>query len=225
MRPRLVLLRHGVTLWNVEGRFQGHRDPQLSDDGRVEAELLGRRLAGNPDERPQLLVSSTLVRAAQTAEAVGAAIAEVAGPPEIRLDPRLMEIGQGEWEGRTHADLARDDAARYSAWRSDDHAQPPGAEPIEQVVQRVGSLLDEIGSMDEPVIGLVSHGGTLRVAIGLLLGLQASRFWRMDLDNCSISSFAPAEEGWSLTRWNDTAHLLGRAGLHVDESEGEPLAL
>ena len=117
---RLLLVRHGVTDWNREGRFQGHLDPPLSEDGRVEAR-------GEERLRPARIVSSTLARARQTAEPIGAAV----GIP-LETDARLIEIGQGEWEGRTHADLAVSDAERYAAWRRDSGIrQPPGGESIE----------------------------------------------------------------------------------------------
>jgi probable phosphoglycerate mutase len=227
VRPRLILLRHGVTAWNREGRFQGHRDPPLADDGRVEARLLGARMAANPQEHPRLIVTSTLARARQTAEVVAEAIGESGEAPTLREDARLMEVGQGEWEGRTHRELAETDAERYRAWRSQAHSEPPGAEPLPRVAERVGSLLDELTAAGDGPVCLVSHGGTLRIVASLLLlQLDQPRFWAVDLDNCSLSALAPeGSEAWTLERWNDTAHLLGRTEQHVDESDGAPLAL
>ncbi|MGH2402481.1 MAG: histidine phosphatase family protein, partial [Candidatus Limnocylindria bacterium] len=95
---RLILVRHGVTDWNREGRWQGRLDPPLSDDGRREARLLAARLAADPALRPSRILTSTLGRAAETAEAIGVALGLAVEP-----EPRLMEIGAGEWEGRTHA--------------------------------------------------------------------------------------------------------------------------
>jgi broad specificity phosphatase PhoE len=223
---RLLLVRHGVTGWNREGRFQGHLDPELSDEGRVEAELLADRMAGQPDERPGLIVTSSLVRAAQTAEVLAQRMASQGEPSELREDTRLIEVGQGDWEGRTHDEIAVTDAARYAAWRSEARQEPPGAEPLEQVEARVRSALAEALAGAHETICLVSHGGTLRIAIGELLGLDRLRAWAMDLDNCSISSLRRDGDGpWLLERWNDTGHLLGRTAQHVDEVEGKPLAL
>jgi probable phosphoglycerate mutase len=226
VRPRLILLRHGVTEWNREGRFQGHRDPPLAGDGLLEARLLGARMAADPAERPPRIVTSTLDRASQTASAVADVLAGSGTRPGLEEDARLMEVGQGEWEGRTHRELAESDADRYRAWRSQAHSQPPGSEPLEQVRTRVASLLDEVAASGEGPVCIVSHGGTLRIMASLLLGLDEEHFWSMDLDNCSLSAFAPqGETSWTLERWNDTAHLLGRTEQHVDESDGEPLAL
>ena len=218
---RLLLVRHGVTDWNREGRFQGRMDPPLADDGRAEARLLGDRLRADPDLRPRRLVTSALSRARQTAEiiAAGAPVAE---------DPRWMELGQGEWEGLTHTQLATEDAERYAAWRA--HAgkeQPPGAETIESAMSRVGRALPEALAGDSWPLCIVSHGGTLRIAARQLLGLGPLNAWALDLDNASLSVLTRESDPdpWKLERWNDTAHLLGRGDLHVDESEGEPLAL
>ena len=219
---RLLLVRHGVTDWNREGRFQGHLDPHLGEEGHAEAELLGARLSADTELRPARIISSSLARAAQTAEAIGHA----AGVGVTR-DPRLIEIGQGEWEGRTHADLADSDAARYAAWRrASGIKQPPGGEEIAAVTRRVASLLAELDAgAGAWAVCLVSHGGTLRIAARLLMGVDGVESWSLDVDNASLSVTTRVEGGWRLDRWNDTFHLLGRTDTHVDEAEGQPLAL
>ena len=219
---RLLVVRHGVTDWNREGRFQGPLDPPLGDDGRDEAEQLATRLAGEPNLRPVRIVSSTLARAMETAEALGRAVG-VAVEPEARL----IEIGQGEWEGRTHADLAVTDADRYAQWRSDAGIrQPPGGEPIESATARVSELLAELETGPGPwPICLVSHGGTLRILARVLLRAASVASWTLDVDNASLGVCTAVDDGWRLDRWNDTLHLLGRTATHVDEAEGRPLAM
>lgn len=216
---RLVLVRHGVTDWNREGRFQGHLDPPLSALGLQEARLVADRLATDASLRPSRIVTSILARASATAAAIG----EVCGV-EPEPDKRLIELGQGEWEGRTHDEIAREDAKRYAAWRGSD-TEPPGAETVADAMLRTDAALDDLGAA-AGTICVVSHGGTLRLVARQLLGLEAGRAWRMDLDNASISVVeASAGRSWRLVRWNDTGHLLGRAPTHVDEAEGHPLAL
>jgi broad specificity phosphatase PhoE len=225
LTDRLLLVRHGVTDWNREGRFQGHLDARLAEDGRLEAQLLGRRLVDEAEELS--IVASPLSRAAETA----ALVAEAYPPaqrPAVRLDPRLMEIGQGEWEGRTHAELAVEDATRYAAWRA--HAgidQPPGAETIDAALDRVVAAVADLVTESGPALCLVSHGGILRLFARQLLGVEGRLAWAMDVDNASLSVLArlPDGRGWRVERWNDTGHLLGRTSQHVDESDGEPLAL
>jgi probable phosphoglycerate mutase len=226
----LILVRHGVTEWNREGRFQGHLDPPLAVEGRAQARLLAERLAADSEELPARIVSSPLARAAQTARLIAAAPAggRIGQGPTLETDPRLMEIGQGAWEGRTHADLEVEDATRYAAWRrSAGGRQPPGGEPIAAASRRVRAVLDELLAADGWPLWIVSHGGTLRLAARHLLGLELRRAWAMDLDNASVSTLTSVkrEPTWRVQRWNDVSHLLGRSYLHVDESEGEPLAL
>jgi probable phosphoglycerate mutase len=229
---RLLLVRHGVTTWNREGRFQGHRDPPLDPAGELEARLLAERLVAQEPDSIRI-VTSPLQRAASTAAVLADALQRAGRAPDVTSDVRLVEIGQGEWEGRTHAELVISDPIRYAAWRSDRGAtQPPGAESIEAAMRRVAAALDELMD-DEPgrdaqPVCLVSHGGILRLAGGHLLGLGLPRAWALDVDNASLSRLtreAGAGDGWRVDAWNDTGHLLGRMPLHQDEAEGQPLAL
>jgi broad specificity phosphatase PhoE len=215
---RLVLVRHGITDWNREGRFQGHLDPPLSDVGRREAALVAVRLAGADELRPTRVVSSTLHRALATAAAIGEATGVIVEP-----DVGLIEIGQGEWEGRTHAEIARTDADRYEVWRTTD-GLPPGGETIESTMDRLAAVLRSVEA-GSGTVAIVSHGGIIRVAARLLLDLSPDRSWALDVDNASISVVDSKDGYWSLARWNDTGHLLGHAPIHVHEAEGRPLAL
>lgn len=221
--PRLLLIRHGVTAWNREGRWQGRLDPPLSEDGRREAQLLADRMARDGDLRPARIISSTLARAAQTA----AALADATGL-QVEPEPRLMEIGAGEWEGHTHDELEATDGDRYHAWRRQaSDARPPGGERIEDVVARVRGVLDAVEASAGPwPMALVSHGGILRVVANQLFDLPGRWMWSFDVDNCSVSVASMLDDGrWRLERWNDTLHLLGLEPTHVDEAEGRPLAL
>jgi broad specificity phosphatase PhoE len=218
---RLIFVRHGVTDWNREGRWQGRLDPPLSESGRREARMIADRLSADSDLRPARILSSTLGRASETAAIVGSAVGV-----QVEPEPRLVEIGAGEWEGRTHAELAAIDGERYRAWRTTPGYGPPGGEPITEATERVRSLLaDATASPTWPLL-LVSHGGTLRILARLLLDLSAERAESVDIDNASVSSAVRSGGAmWRLERWNDELHLLGRERTHVDEAEGRPLAL
>lgn len=227
MTHRLLLVRHGVTSWNREGRFQGHLDPPLDQAGVKEARLLATRLV-REEAGDVRIVSSPLQRAMATATLLAESLAGAGRSPRLSTDARLMEIGQGEWEGMTHVELEEGDPDRYAHWRADrGSTQPPGAEPLEDVQLRVAAVIDE--STREPsAVCLVSHGGSLRLAAQHLLGLELARAWALDVDNASLSRLTReggAEEVWRLEAWNDTGHLLGYAPQHTDEAEGAPLAL
>jgi broad specificity phosphatase PhoE len=215
---RLVLVRHGITDWNREGRFQGHLDPPLSDLGRREAALVAERIAADPALRPARIVSSSLARAIQTADAIAAAAGIAVG-----ADPRLIEIGQGEWEGRTHHEIATTDAERYEIWRTSD-GLPPGGETIEATIERLDRAIGDLDGARGAIV-VVSHGGIIRVLARMLLDLSPMRSWALDVDNASVSTLDRRDGFWQLDRWNDTGHLLGVEPTHVDESEGRPLAL
>jgi probable phosphoglycerate mutase len=224
---RLLLVRHGVTTWNREGRFQGHLDPPLDPTGVEQARLLGARLAAE-EHGPVRIVTSPLARASATAELLADALRRTGREPEVETHDGLMEIGQGDWSGRTHTEIARDDAERHAAWRAGGgQVTPPGGETLAAATNRIVEALDELTTDDEATLCLVSHGGILRLAAGHLLGLPALEAWALDVDNASVSRLTRQAVGepWRIEAWNDTAHLLGHTGLHEDDSEGAPLAL
>ena len=144
IRPaRLALIRHGESAWIVEGRFQGQGDPPLSPDGERQAAAVGERMAlpsampavPVPDGAPLAIWHSPLRRAAQTAQAVHAA--RGADAPLRPLDD-LKELGQGEWEGLTHATVQQRWPSELAAWRDDpldNHA--PGGESLRDGMVRV----------------------------------------------------------------------------------------
>jgi len=119
----LVLVRHGESEYIVENRFQGQAETPLSQTGRRQAALVGARLATPhaspalpvPHGRPLEIVHSPLQRTAATARAIADAIAREAGvdpdagplPSPLRAEPGILEIGQGEWEGVEHDEIAR----------------------------------------------------------------------------------------------------------------------
>jgi glucosyl-3-phosphoglycerate phosphatase len=219
---RLVLVRHGVTDWNREGRWQGRLDPPLSDVGHREASLVAERIVADDDLRPARILSSTLARATETAGIIGRAVGV-----EVEPEPRLVEIGAGEWEGRTHAELEAIDGERYRLWRTTPGYGPPGGEPLADASDRVRTLLADVHVNETWPVLLVSHGGILRYLARWLLDLTPERAEALDIDNASVSAALRADDGtWRLERWNDTLHLLGRERTHVDEAaEGRPLAL
>jgi glucosyl-3-phosphoglycerate phosphatase len=225
---RLLLVRHGVTTWNREGRFQGHLDPPLDPLGELEARALAERLVR--EERGEMLVaSSPLRRASATAAILADALAAAGRPADLSLETGLMEIGQGDWEGHTHAELAATDPERYRAWAvSGGFREPPGAEPVPEAAARAAAtmtrLLSRGGSTSETLC-CVSHGGILRLVGGRLAGMPDEEAWRLDVDNASLSVLTAADGGWQITAWNDTSHLGTELPAEDRRAEGSPPAL
>lgn len=154
MTTEFVLIRHGITDWNVEGRMQGISDTELNDTGKQQAQALGDAMRG---ENWDVIASSPLSRALNTAIPV----AEALGFKEndIILDERLMERHYGVGEGVVYADLQ----IQYpdGVW--------DGMETPEDLVHRAISTLDDYRErFPDGRIVIVSHGTWINHAIGSL---------------------------------------------------------
>lgn len=167
----LFLVRHAKTAWNAERRFVGRSDPPLSAEGRRQAEAVGRRLGA---EELSLIYSSTRRRAIETASAVAA-------PKNLALQPvpEFDEFDFGEWEGLTAEEIEAVNPGLVDRWLNDPtKVQVPGGEPWQHFEERVRRGLELVigRSNGEKGIALVAHGGSLRLALSLLLGRQFSLF-------------------------------------------------
>ena len=148
----LILIRHGETDWNVEGRWQGQIDIPLNQKGRIQAEETARNLSDVPISA---IYSSDLSRAFETARP----LADWKGLP-IQTDPRLREIHQGVWQGMLVKDIQARYAERFEQ-RADNplSVSPPGGETVLQVNGRVLSIISEIVQRHpQETIAIVSHG-------------------------------------------------------------------
>jgi len=159
VRPdlELILVRHGETLWNRTGRFQGHRDSPLTLAGIAQLRRLGRQLRRRFGARLHdfELVASPLPRAWQSAvlllEQLGLA------PERIRLDPEVREIGWGAWDGLTAADIEARDRERWLLCVQSGFAvAPPGGESRSAVFARARGWLAR--QPPQARILLVAHG-------------------------------------------------------------------
>jgi probable phosphoglycerate mutase len=166
--PVLYYVRHGLTDWNSEGRLQGQRDIPINKAGRAQASVCGdilRDLIGCAGHTPADLayVSSPLVRATETMEIMRAALGlDRAG---YATEPRLAEIGFGEWEGLTYGDVLKRDADIVATREGNKWLfRPPGGETYEEVARRVGGWYATI----ERDTVVCAHGGTARALVALL---------------------------------------------------------
>lgn len=157
-----MLIRHGETDWNRDGRIQGISDIPLNDTGRAQARAAGATLTRMlPPERRVVLVASDLSRARETAEI----IAEAAGLGAPRLYPELRERGYGEGEGL-------DADALEQRWGDRHASSVPGAEPLEELRARalagIRRAVADARAATAPapvdVIG-VSHGALIRALV------------------------------------------------------------
>jgi broad specificity phosphatase PhoE len=155
----LLLIRHGQTDWNLEGRYQGQADPPLNRAGVAEAEALAEALTDVP---LAAVYASDLRRALNTARV----IAERLGVP-LHVRQGLREISQGVWEGMLVGDIVSNYAELWAS-RYDDPAgaRPPGGESVAEVAERVWATLDEISrAHPDGTVAVVSHGLALATVL------------------------------------------------------------
>jgi alpha-ribazole phosphatase len=203
MNTRLLIVRHGQTAWNADGRFMGQLDVPLDETGRAQALAVAKRLA---DERPATIYSSDLVRARDTAIAIQEAIAP---RPELKLDPRLREMNFGDWQGQTYAEIQRQDPQTLARWESERFSMaPPNGETLSNFVARIRAAYQDISAAHpEHTVIVAAHGGSLQVLIVLALGLPPEAFQKMRLSNASLSDLRIYDTGAILYLLNDTSHL------------------
>lgn len=173
--PELYFIRHGETDWNAEGRYQGSKDIPLNVRGRGQAALNGDLLKTLLERTGRSALDfdwyvSPLSRTRETMDNVRTKVGEPL--PDITIDPRLIEISFGIYEGHLHTELASGAMAiagerDASFW----HFRPPEGESYDDVAKRV---LDFGSALTGPAI-IVSHGGILRVLRALIEGFPHER--------------------------------------------------
>lgn len=198
----VLLIRHGRTVSNEEGRWQGHIDGELNAEGRCQASLLAAALP-----HIDALYSSPSARAAATAEAI-AAHQEL----EVRLEHDLKEIGFGAWEGMTRAEIAAAFPDEYAAFNAgSDEARGGSGETFAGVQKRMTDALGGIvGRHPGQQVGVVSHGGATRAYVTDILGIGYQNRNRLSiLGNTGYARVAFTMRGPALVSWNLAPHLAG----------------
>jgi probable phosphoglycerate mutase len=202
----LLLVRHGESEPMVPGRpfplVDGHGDPELAPEGRVQAEQVAERLASHPIDA---IYVTTLRRTHQTAAPLAARLGI-----EPVVEPDLREVHLGEWEGelyRKHMAEGHPTALKVISEQRWDAI--PGAEPAESISARVrGALARIVAAHPGQCVVIFSHGGIIGEI--LVQVTDAGRpFAFLGASNGSISQVVAFGERWILRRFNDTAHLAG----------------
>ncbi len=171
--PTIYYIRHGETDWNAEGRLQGAQDTSLNKLGRKQATNAGSILADlfarEARSRQSLAyVASPLGRARSTMELVRGALR--LPPPDYAIDDRLREIGYGDWEGSTLAQMQALDPELFARRQAEKWTvAPPGGETYASVQARMLDWYDQL--LVDTVA--VAHGGTAR-ALMVALGIETS---------------------------------------------------
>ena len=198
---RLILVRHGETMYNAQRRYTGQSDVPLNALGERQAATLGEYLA---TEHLDVIVTSDLERTRVTAEA----IARYHGLP-VQEDIDLRELAFGEWEGYTYDEVLARDAKLVAQWRADPTTYaPPGGETVSQLRDRCAHALRNWQTQyPEASVLWVTHGGLIGVLLCHVLGIDLKRRWQFRHDNASISEMHLSGDRVMIVRLNETAHL------------------
>ena len=164
MPRKVYVIRHGETYWNNEGKMQGQTDTPLNDVGRAQAAGLALELK---DVLPfDLIVSSHLSRARETAE-----ILAKSHDTPVQVDPGFSEMGYGEWEGKSFAELRRRWPLEMRAWHEEGDFRGPGGETVEGLIARVWKSFRHWADMaGYQNMAIVSHGSAGRALMCKLMG-------------------------------------------------------
>jgi broad specificity phosphatase PhoE len=201
-KTTIFLIRHGATVLSLEDRFAGSVDVALSEDGWMQVNKLGARLA---KEKIAAVYCSDMHRAIHTAEAV-------AGPHGLTpiQRPALREIDHGHWEGQVHKEVEKNFAAEYQAWDADPLlVPPPGGESGLSVLNRsLPELRRIIDDHPNETVAVVSHKATNRLLLCMVLGVDP-RLYRarvaQDTACLNVLEFRDAMNG-RVVRMNDISH-------------------
>ncbi len=228
-RIRVLIVRHGVTLWNKEARYQGQTDIPLSEDGIAQAQAVGKRLAAEPVCR---VYSSDLSRAKVTADIIAQH-----HHIEVKTDRRLREMFFGEWEGLTFDEIGAKWPGLRDRWLKDPvNLRPPGGESASDLISRVLEAMRDIyselrGTRDEegpapaaaagrstegapasqptprPCCVIVCHGGVIRSLIALSSSGSAESMWSKPVRQSSVTTGSLGPGGLVIEAWDDVSHL------------------
>jgi phosphoserine phosphatase len=199
---RVLLIRHGQTVWNREERIRGQADIDLDEVGRQQAEATARAVA----ERWSLaaVYASPLKRTRQTA----APIARLQGC-EAQPHPGLLDMSFGDLQGLNGDELLQRYPQVARAWIEEPHkVEFPAGESLAIVRQRaMAGLAEIVARHPAECVACVSHTVVNRVLLCAILGLGNDHFWRLGQETCAINVFDVQADVYTLQMLNDTCHL------------------
>jgi broad specificity phosphatase PhoE len=198
MVKRAYIVRHGETDYNLTGRWQGHLDVSLNEQGRQQAKALARLL---DTFQVDAVYSSDLIRAYETAQLLTAHRGL-----DIVKDARLREINLGNFQGLTREEIRRTYPLEYDRWHNDDSYVVPQGESRLQLQARVVKAWQEITAIAAgDNILLVAHGGTIRWLLAFLFTPEQTA--GRAINNTSLTTLELDETSWKLAEYAATLHL------------------
>lgn len=210
MMKRILLIRHGQTDWNNEGRWQGHQDIPLNATGLAQAQALAEHLR----ERPiRAVYSSDLLRAHATAAAIAARFGLT-----VQDDPRWRELHLGIFQGLTTTEIMARYPDEYHRMRDDymDYVVPQGESRRGMQARVYAAYCDLLADAPEPEVVVVGHGGTIRM---LLLKLFGDDILHRAVQNTSISIIETDGTAQRLLETAMTPHLSPADARDIRQGE------
>jgi 2,3-bisphosphoglycerate-dependent phosphoglycerate mutase len=213
---RFIIVRHGETAWNVEGREMGHQDSPLTSLGNFQARKLAERLAS---VEFGALYSSDLGRAVETARTLADEC-----KCEVIFDPRLRERNMGIFEGLTRSEMESRFPEERAAYRKAGSSYViPKGESADQRIGRALQCFDELAVRHKGgTVVVVTHGGILMGLFEFVLGLPFGSARRYVRANCAWNVFTRESEGWILETWGDVSHLELKKTAIVPKQSKDP---
>ena len=181
MATKMFLVRHGLTDWNQQKKYQGQKDIPLNEKGCEQARSLGKYLKA---EEIDSIYSSDLKRALQTAN-----IINENHDLEVNKKEKIREIHFGDWQGLSYSEIEEQYPQRLKKWNKDPITNcPPGGETMAVFIKRVKSGFEEIinKNQDNNIL-VVSHGGTIKVYLTILLEMPPKNHWQFDISSTGLS--------------------------------------
>ncbi|NND77043.1 MAG: histidine phosphatase family protein [Flavobacteriales bacterium] len=204
MLKRIVIVRHGETDLNNQGRLNSVTDTDLNAKGIKQVHALGEAFK---NKKIDLIISSPLMRAKQTAMIISKYCFEKNEENELVIDNRLLELDFGSFEGMTQEEIKVsgrwDD---FLDWRREyNPVIPEGAEDFRIAEKRATLFMEDIFSRPEQNIILVSHGHFSRILISkCILGSSAEFHRRLRLDNAHLCEILIEKKAPRLISFNST---------------------
>jgi len=197
MATKLILIRHGETLWNAQKRYCGSTDIGLSAKGKKQARRLKEKLNGMGIHK---IYTSGRKRAIQTGRII------LNGAKIIKVEA-LREINFGVLEGLTHEEIMKRYTDVYEKWLKDPFKNRiPGAEPMSAFKKRAHAAIKKIASISYgKTVAIACHGGVIGIFVSSIL--KSRNFWRYVPSAASITIVEYKEDRPMIKLFNDTAHL------------------
>jgi broad specificity phosphatase PhoE len=185
----LILIRHGQTEWNANGRWQGQADPPLNETGRAQARRTALELRSQSIDA---LFSSDLRRARETADIIAAVVG-----CRVQLEPRLREVDLGEWQGLFSDEIRAGWPEQMRLWLESPLAtRPPGGESIPELAGRVLAAVHDIAARHAGKrVGLVAHELPIAIIVTHVQGIPLEH----------VRSHIPPNAAWQAVEWKSIA--------------------